>query len=46
MNIGIETEYIEFKKSISELKEACESICAMLNKQEWVQFILELNPMA
>lgn len=32
MNIGIETEYIEFKKSIGELKEACESICAMLNK--------------
>lgn len=32
MNIGIETEYVEFKKSISELKEACESICAMLNK--------------
>ena len=32
MNIGIETEYIEFKKTIGELKEACESICAMLNK--------------
>ena len=29
MNIGIETEYIEFKKTIGELKEACESICAM-----------------
>ena len=32
MNLGIETEYIEFKKSMGELKEACESICAMLNK--------------
>ncbi len=32
MNIGIETEYVEFKKSIGELKEACESICAILNK--------------
>lgn len=32
MNIGIETEYIEFKKTVGELKEACESICAMLNK--------------
>ena len=32
MNFGIETEYIEFKKTIGELKEACESICAMLNK--------------
>ena len=34
MNIGIETEVLEFKKSTSELKEAVYSICAMLNKHQ------------
>lgn len=34
MNIGIETEVLEFKKSTSELKEAMYSICAMLNKHQ------------
>lgn len=32
MNLGIETETLEFKKSTSEAKEACISIAAMLNK--------------
>ncbi|MCI6574031.1 MAG: putative DNA binding domain-containing protein [Arcanobacterium sp.] len=32
MNLGIETETLEFKKSTAELKQACISLCAMLNK--------------
>ena len=32
MNLGKETEYLEFKKSTSELKEAMDDICAILNK--------------
>ena len=32
MNLGIETEVLEFKKSTGELKEAINSICAILNK--------------
>ena len=32
MNIGTETEYVEFKKSTSELKEGIQSIASMLNK--------------
>lgn len=32
MNLGIETEVLEFKKSTGELKEAMHSICAILNK--------------
>lgn len=32
MNIGIETEIVEFKKSTSELKEGVVSISSMLNK--------------
>ena len=32
MNIGVETEKIEFKKTTGEKKEAMESICAILNK--------------
>ncbi len=34
MNLGMETEYLEFKRSTSELKEAMLSICAMLNKHQ------------
>ena len=33
-NIGMETEQVEFKKSIGELKEAVISISAILNKHE------------
>ena len=32
MKLGSESETLEFKKSTSELKEACTSIAAMLNK--------------
>ena len=32
MNLGLETEYIEFKQSTSQLSRALESIGAMLNK--------------
>lgn len=34
MNLGEKTEYIEFKKSTGELKEAIISMVAMLNKHE------------
>lgn len=34
MKLGIETETMEYKKSTGELKEACVSICAMLNKHQ------------
>ena len=33
MNLGIETEYIEFKQSTSQLGKALESMVAMLNKR-------------
>lgn len=32
MKIGEENEYVEFKKSTSEIKEGCESISSILNK--------------
>ncbi len=32
MNLGHETEHIEFKKSTSELKEGIQSIASILNK--------------
>ncbi len=32
MNLGMENEQLEFKKSTSELKEAMDDICAILNK--------------
>ena len=35
MNIGKETEFVEFKESTGELKEACQSIAAILNKHEY-----------
>lgn len=34
MNLGIETETLEFKKSTGELKGAMNSICAILNKHQ------------
>ena len=34
MNLGIETEAVEFKKSTSELKEGCASIASILNKHQ------------
>ena len=35
LNLGIETETLEFKKSTGELKEAMHSICAILNKHQY-----------
>lgn len=32
MNFGRENEQLEFKKSTSEVKEAMDDICAILNK--------------
>ncbi|MEG1825272.1 MAG: ATP-binding protein, partial [Cloacibacillus sp.] len=32
ISLGIETETLEFKKSTGEMKEAVDSICAILNK--------------
>ncbi len=34
LNLGIETETLEFKRSTGELKEAINSICAILNKHQ------------
>ncbi|MCQ2496165.1 MAG: putative DNA binding domain-containing protein [Lachnospiraceae bacterium] len=34
MNLGIETETLEYKKSTGELKEAVQSMCAILNKHQ------------
>lgn len=34
MNLGKESEQIEFKKSTSELKEAMDDVCAILNKHD------------
>ena len=34
MKLGIETETMEYKKTTGEIKEACVSICAMLNKHQ------------
>ena len=44
MNLGIETESLEFKKSTSEIKEACASICAMLNKHGLATVFFGVNP--
>lgn len=44
MNLGIETESLEFKKSTSEIKEACASICAMLNKHGLATVCFGVNP--
>ena len=41
LNLGIETETLEFKKSTGELKEAMHSICAILNKLHMESYILE-----
>ncbi len=33
MNLGMESEILNFKASTSERREACESIAAMINKR-------------
>ena len=48
LNLGIETETLEFKKSTGELKEAMHSICAILNKHQHGELyfgVMESNPM-
>lgn len=44
MNLGIETETLEFKKSTGELKEAMQSICAILNKHQCGELYFGVKP--
>lgn len=44
MNLGIETETLEFKKTTSELKEAVQSICAILNKHQHGDLYFGVKP--
>lgn len=44
MNLGIETETLEFKRSTGELKEAIQSICAILNKHQHGELYFGIKP--
>lgn len=44
LNLGIETEILEFKKSTGELKEAMYSICAILNKHQHGELYFGVKP--
>ncbi len=44
LNLGIETETLEFKKSTGELKEAIHSICAILNKHQQGELYFGVKP--
>ena len=44
LNLGIETETLEFKKSTGELKEAMNSICAILNKHQSGELYFGVRP--
>lgn len=44
MNLGIETETLEFKKSTGELKEAMNSVCAILNKHQSGELYFGVRP--
>ncbi len=44
MNLGIETETLEYKKSTGELKEAINSICAILNKHQKGELYFGIKP--
>lgn len=44
LNLGIETETLEFKKSTGELKEAMHSICAILNKHQHGELYFGVKP--
>ncbi len=44
MKLGIETETLEFKKSTGELKEAMNSICAILNKHQKGELYFGVKP--
>lgn len=44
MNLGMENETLEFKRSTSECKEAMSSICAMLNKHHYGEVYFGIRP--
>jgi ATP-dependent DNA helicase RecG len=44
LGLGIETEILEFKKSTGELKEAMNSICAILNKHQHGELYFGVRP--
>ena len=44
LNLGFETETLEFKKSTGELKEAIYSICAILNKHQCGELYFGIKP--
>ena len=44
LNLGIENETLEFKKSTGELKEAMYSICAILNKHQQGELYFGIKP--
>lgn len=44
MNLGTETETLEFKKSTGELKEAVNSIAAILNKHQYGELYFGVKP--
>lgn len=44
MNLGAETETLEFKKTTGELKEAVQSICAILNKHQHGDLYFGVKP--
>ena len=44
MNLGIETETLEFKKSTGELRDAMDDICAMLNKHGYGVLYFGVKP--
>lgn len=44
LNLGIENEALEFKKSTGELKEAMYSICAILNKHQHGELYFGVKP--
>ena len=44
MNLRIENEVLEFKKSTSELKDAMDDICAMLNKHGYGTLYFGVKP--
>ncbi len=44
LNLGIETETLELKKSTGELKEAIHSICAILNKHQQGELYFGVKP--
>lgn len=44
MNLGRETETLEFKKSTGELKEGIISICSILNKHQKGELYFGIKP--